>query len=32
VTHALLAAGVGEGQIRKVMGENMLRVLRVRLK
>jgi len=32
LTHALLAAGVSEGQIRKVMGENMLRVLRARLK
>lgn len=32
LTHALLAAGVAEGQIRKVMGENMLRVLRARLK
>lgn len=32
ITDALLRAGVSEGQIRKVMGENMLRVLRARLK
>ena len=32
LTHALLAAGLSEAQIRKVMGENMLRVLRARLK
>lgn len=32
LTHALMVAGVSEGQIRKVMGENMLRVLRARLK
>ena len=32
LTSALLAAGVSERQIRKVMGENMLRVLRARLK
>lgn len=31
LTHALLAAGVSEPQIRKVMGENMVRVLRARL-
>lgn len=32
LTHALLEAGLSETQIRKVMGENMLRVLRARLK
>lgn len=32
LTHALLEAGLTESQIRKVMGENMLRVLRARLK
>ncbi len=32
LTHALLESGVGEAQIRKVMGENMVRVLRARLK
>ena len=32
ITDALLRVGVSEAQIRKVMGENMLRVLRVRLK
>lgn len=32
ITDALLRAGVSETQIRKVMGENMLRVLRARLK
>ncbi|MDX1781470.1 MAG: membrane dipeptidase, partial [Thalassovita sp.] len=32
LTHALLAAGLSEAQIRKVMGENMLRVLQARLK
>ena len=32
ITDALLRAGVSEAQIRKVMGENMLRVLRARLK
>lgn len=31
LTHALLEAGVSEVQIRKVMGENMVRVLRARL-
>ncbi|MEM6618952.1 MAG: membrane dipeptidase [Pseudomonadota bacterium] len=31
LTHALLEAGVTEPQIRKVMGENMVRVLRARL-
>ncbi|WP_204114922.1 dipeptidase [Shimia biformata] len=31
LTHALIEAGVSETQIRKVMGENMLRVLRARL-
>lgn len=31
LTQALLDAGVTEAQIRKVMGENMLRVLRARL-
>ncbi|KIN79125.1 dipeptidase [Sulfitobacter mediterraneus] len=31
LTHALLEAGVTEAQIRKVMGENMMRVLRARL-
>lgn len=31
LTHALLEAGVTEVQIRKVMGENMMRVLRARL-
>ncbi|WP_319824335.1 dipeptidase [Thalassovita sp.] len=31
LTHALLEAGLTEAQIRKVMGENMLRVLRARL-
>ncbi|THD73287.1 peptidase M19 [Thalassobius vesicularis] len=31
LTSELLAAGLSEGQIRKVMGENMLRVLRARL-
>jgi microsomal dipeptidase-like Zn-dependent dipeptidase len=31
LTHALLEAGVSEPQIRKVMGENMIRVLRERL-
>jgi microsomal dipeptidase-like Zn-dependent dipeptidase len=28
VTHALMAAGLTEAQIAKVMGTNMLRVLR----
>lgn len=32
LTDALLRAGVSEGQIRKVMGDNMVRVLRQRLK
>ncbi|MBE1282580.1 MAG: amidohydrolase family protein [Rhodobacteraceae bacterium] len=32
LTHALLEEGVTEQQIRKVMGENMIRVLRARLK
>ncbi|SDF76870.1 dipeptidase [Sulfitobacter delicatus] len=32
LTHALLDAGLSEADIRKVMGENMLRVLRARLK
>lgn len=32
LTDALLRAGVTEAQIRKVMGDNMLRVLRARLK
>lgn len=32
LTHELIAAGVSEPQIRKVMGENMLRVLRASLK
>jgi len=31
LTHALLEAGISEAQIRKVMGENMVRVLRARL-
>ena len=31
LTDALLRAGLSEAQIRKVMGENMLRVLRARL-
>ena len=31
ITQALLDAGLTEGQIRKVMGENMMRVLRERL-
>lgn len=31
LTDALLRAGLSEGQIRKVMGENMVRVLRARL-
>ena len=31
LTHALLEAGISEVQIRKVMGENMVRVLRERL-
>ncbi len=31
LTHELLAQGLSEGQIRKVMGENMLRVLKARL-
>ncbi|SEW38527.1 Zn-dependent dipeptidase, dipeptidase homolog [Cognatiyoonia koreensis] len=31
ITHALIVAGLSERQIRKVMGENMLRVLRERL-
>lgn len=31
LTHALINEGVSEGQTRKVMGENMLRVLRNRL-
>ncbi len=31
ITHELLAQGVTEAQIRKVMGDNMLRVLRARL-
>lgn len=31
LTHALFEAGLSEGQIRKVMGENMMRVLRARL-
>lgn len=31
LTHALIDAGLTERQIRKVMGENMLRVLRARL-
>ncbi len=31
VTQALMDAGLSEAQIRKVMGENMLRVLRARL-
>ncbi len=32
ITQALLDAGLSEAQIRKVMGENMLRVLRARLR
>ncbi len=32
ITQALLDAGLSDTQIRKVMGENMLRVLRARLK
>ncbi len=32
LTHALLEAGLTEAQIRKVMGENMIRVLRARLR
>ena len=31
LTHAMLEAGLTEDQIAKVMGENMLRVLRARL-
>ncbi|APE44073.1 peptidase M19 [Sulfitobacter alexandrii] len=31
LTHALLAEGLGEDQIAKVMGDNMVRVLRARL-
>lgn len=31
LTHAMLEAGLSEAQIRKVAGENMLRVLRARL-
>ncbi|MBO9400691.1 membrane dipeptidase [Shimia sp. R9_3] len=31
LTHALIEAGLSEAQIRKVMGENMLRVLKARL-
>ncbi len=31
LTHALLDAGLSEAQIRKIAGENMLRVLRARL-
>jgi microsomal dipeptidase-like Zn-dependent dipeptidase len=31
LTHALLAGGLSKDQVRKVMGENMLRVLRARL-
>lgn len=31
LTQALIDAGISEGQIRKVMGENMVRVLRSRL-
>ena len=31
ITQALMDAGLTEGQIRKVMGENMMRVLRARL-
>lgn len=32
LTHALMEAGLSEAQIRKVMGENMIRVLRARLR
>ncbi len=32
LTHALMDVGLTESQIRKVMGENMVRVLRARLK
>jgi microsomal dipeptidase-like Zn-dependent dipeptidase len=32
LTHALLEAGLSEAQVRKVMGENMVRVLRARLR
>lgn len=32
LTSEMLAAGISEAQIRKIMGENMLRVLRQRLK
>jgi microsomal dipeptidase-like Zn-dependent dipeptidase len=32
LTHALIEAGLSEANIRKVMGENMIRVLRERLK
>lgn len=32
ITHELVAAGLSTTQIRKVMGENMIRVLRARLK
>ena len=32
LTHALLAQGLSEGQIRKVMGENMVRVLQETLR
>jgi microsomal dipeptidase-like Zn-dependent dipeptidase len=31
LTHALLEIGLTDTQIRKVMGENMVRVLRARL-
>ncbi len=31
LTSALLDQGLDEGQVRKVMGENMVRVLRARL-
>ncbi|MEC7964423.1 MAG: membrane dipeptidase, partial [Pseudomonadota bacterium] len=32
LTHALMLEGLSEPQIRKVMGDNMLRVLRASLK
>ena len=32
LTHALLEAGLSEKDIRKIMGENLIRVLRARLK
>ena len=32
LTHALLEVGLSQADIRKVMGENLIRVLRARLK